>query len=184
MSTVNISPDIQPRNQNKSSTCWLSCLEMMFHWKYKKCGEYTGPKLDWKYESCNGYDYTSEILWKMDASYSLNTEFIYKNGIAPAECRETARMLGLQPTGFDSTVEADFLQGMLRRQGPLWIGGMWISGRSHALVITGYNSDTRKVSYVNPWENYSLSESSGPLEWLLGRGSQWINCDASVMYWH
>jgi hypothetical protein len=184
MSIFKVAPDVQPRNQIENSTCWLSSLEMMFQWKYHKSGSYEhSNSLEWKYERCSGYDYTSEILWKLDASYYLNPENMYKNGIAPQECRETARMLGLYATSFGDEIDAKMLQDMLRRYGPLWISGMWIQGRSHVMVVTGCNAETQKISFINPWKNFSLSETSGFVYWLQDRGSQWINCDASVMYW-
>ncbi|MEP6925010.1 MAG: papain-like cysteine protease family protein [Pyrinomonadaceae bacterium] len=164
----NVAPAVNPRSQVKSSTCWLSALEMMFDWKYKRG---------------YNYDYSAEILNKMDASFYLNVEYIYKNGIAPGECRETAKMLGLFAAGGSQTIPPDVLEDLLRRKGPVWISGRWLPNSSHAVVITGCEAATGKIKYIDPLKNFTLTDSDGSTTWLDNRGPAWTNCDAGLMYW-
>ena len=164
----NVNPEVNARSQVKTSTCWLSALEMMFDWKYKRG---------------YSYDYAAEILYKMDASYYLDVKYIYKNGIAPSECRETAKMLGLYAAGGTPTIPADVLEDLLRRKGPVWISGRWLPNSSHAVVITGCEAATGKIKYIDPWQNNALTDSNASTAWLDNRGPDWTNCDAGLMYW-
>src|SRR5262245_34279446 len=158
-----VSPTVNPRNQRLSSTCWLTCLQMMFEWKGKDASE-------------------DKILAAMDASPNLFPYYMRDAGIAPGECKDTAKMLGLRWSG-DGEIEADVLYDLMTQRGPIWIAGMWRRGSSHVLVVTGVDKDAGKIRYVDPWENYSLEDSPGTLDWLNNRGDVWKNCDASVMYW-
>jgi hypothetical protein len=167
MGMVNVSPNVTPQNQPFSTCCWLTCLEMMFEWK-RIAGD-------------DKKDFT-KILTLMDASKDLYPYYMKNNGISPRECKETAKMLGLRWSG-DGEITADILADMLPVRGPLWVAGMWRKGSSHVIVVTGVDRESGKIRYIDPWENYSLTDSPGTISWLNGRGDVWKNCDASVMYW-
>ncbi|MEP6922887.1 MAG: papain-like cysteine protease family protein [Pyrinomonadaceae bacterium] len=156
-----VSPDVQPRNQPTSACCWLTCLEMLFEWKKKD---------------------TSQILSTMDKSPNLFPYYMRDNGIAPGECKETAKALGLRWAG-DGEIDAQVLENALKAHGPYWVAGMWMKNFSHVIVVTGVNVITQEIKYINPWQNFDLSESSGNMSWLNARGDIWKNCDGSLMYW-
>ncbi|MEP6849459.1 MAG: papain-like cysteine protease family protein [Acidobacteriota bacterium] len=159
---------VSPRMQAKGTSCWLSGLEMMYDWKYKRS---------------TGFDYTTEILAKMDESTELYPYFMRENGIAPGECRETAKKLGLFPCGDTSKIGAQALEDVIAAHGPVWIAGRWYLDCDHVVVVTGCDATTDKITYINPWKNYSLEESPGTVGWLQTRGKEWSACDASIMYW-
>jgi ABC-type bacteriocin/lantibiotic exporter with double-glycine peptidase domain len=163
MGMFRVSPAVSPRNQRLSTTCWLTCLQMMFEWKGKDASE-------------------GGILQKMDTSPNLYPYDMRDAGIAPGECKETAKMLGLRWSG-GGDIAADVLYDSISQHGPIWIAGSWRKGQSHVLVVSGVDKDSGQIRYVDPWENYSLSDSSGTVTWLSNRGDVWKNCDASVMYW-
>lgn len=174
MSMFKVSPDVTPRNQPLATCCWLTCLEMLFIWKANK-----GDKTK---------DYT-KIMELMDASPNLFPETMKNKGIAPGECRETARYLGLQcGTG---NIEASVLHDCLKMHGPMWVAGDWVQGadesekedHSHVIVVTACDPTDGRIRYINPWKNYTLEDSPGTVSWLTARSKKWINCDASVMYW-
>jgi len=164
---IMVSPDVTPRNQEFSTTCWLASLEMIFDWKWRK---HRKTDQDWK------------ILEKMDASKDLYPYYMKGNGISPRECKETAKMLGLRWSG-DGEITADILAAMLPVHGPLWVAGMWRQNHSHVIVVTGVDKEAGKIRYIDPWKNYSLTDSPGTIPWLNDRGDVWKNCDASVMHW-
>jgi len=161
MAMYKVSPAVSPRNQETTSCCWLTCLEMLFDWKKKD---------------------TSSILSKMDASPNLFPYYMKDHGIAPGECKETAKMLGLKWAG-DGDFEGGTLYDILKSYGPVWVAGQWISGYNHVIVVTAVDKEDNRISIVNPWKNYDLSESPRTIDWLNARGSVWKNCDASIMYW-
>ena len=86
MATYKVNPEVSPRNQPTSTTCWLTCLQMLFQWKIDK-GQtsYSADK--------------DSILAAMDQSPNLYPYYMEKAGIAPGECKETAKMLGLRWSG-------------------------------------------------------------------------------------
>lgn len=104
MGMFKVSPTVSPRNQRLSSTCWLTCLQMMFEWKGKDSSEDT-------------------ILAKIDASPNLFPYDMRDEGIAPGECKETARMLGLRWSG-DGEISSEILYDLMSQRGPLWIAGI------------------------------------------------------------
>jgi hypothetical protein len=169
MGMIKVTPDVAPRNQQFSTCCWFASLEMLFDWKWRK--ERKDDKAEpWK------------ILEKMDKSKDLYPYYMHDNGISPRECKETAKMLGLRWSG-DGDFTANILYDMLTTHGPLWVAGMWRRGSSHVIVVTGVDKESGNIRYIDPWENYSLSDSPGTVSWLNSRGDVWKNCDASVMYW-
>ncbi|HMT09968.1 MAG TPA: papain-like cysteine protease family protein [Pyrinomonadaceae bacterium] len=161
MSMYKVSPNVSPKNQTSTSCCWLTCLEMLFEWKNKD---------------------SSKILEKMDASPNLFPYYMKDNGIAPGECKETAKMLGLKWAG-DGDFTGEILHGILKSYGPVWVAGQWIPGYSHVIVVTGVDKDDGRIKIVNPWKNYDLSESPRTVSWLNERGTVWKTCPASIMYW-
>lgn len=163
-----VSPNVIPQMQPSGACCWLTCLEMLYVWKNNKGDK--SKKI-------------GSILSDMDQSPNLYPYFMQEKGIAPGECRETARMLKLGCSGETSVLDPHILTGMLKSNGPLWIAGKWYLNCDHVLVITGCNPETGKIKYVNPWRNYTGEESEGPIGWLANRGNEWTNCDASIMYW-
>ncbi len=167
MGMFNVSPAVRPRSQEWSTCCWLTCLEMMFEWKRNQGDKSKDP---------------SKILELMDASPNLFPYYMRDAGIAPGECKETAKMLGLRWSG-DGEIYAEVLSDLMTRSGPLWVAGMWRKGSSHVIVVTGVDRDSGKIKYVDPWENNDLSQSNGTISWLNSRGQLWKSCDASVMYW-
>jgi|SRR4028119_1785531 hypothetical protein len=161
-----VSPQVTPLTQRLPTCCWLTSLEMMFLWKAAKGGAKKNE---------------DQILQAMDASPHLYPYYMRDFGIAPTECKETAKMLGLRWSG-DGDFTAEILHEMLKNYGPIWIAGKWYQNYSHVRVITGCEVGSGKVKYLDPLEP-SGKESNGTITSLNARGSEWKNCDASVMYW-
>lgn len=165
-----VAPDVKAKTQPLSTCCWLTCLEMLFAWKNKD---------------------SSGILEAMDKSPTLFPWYMKNSGIAPNECRETARMLGLKCGTGD--IEAEVLKNCLMMHGPMWVAGDWVQGadesskqktdHSHVIVVTGCDASDGRIKFINPWNNFDLSESSGTVSWLTNRSSKWKTAEASVMYW-
>jgi hypothetical protein len=158
---LKVSPAIQPLNQAKSTTCWLASLEMLFKWKSKD-----------KTKICSLIDEKTDY-WADD---------LIMNGLHPSECMQVARALGMQPTGAGNYTR-EILYDLVWRKGPLWVGGMWLENMSHAVVITGVDPDSDKISIVNPWRNYALEEEERNIFWLNARGNFWKSYEGSVMHW-
>lgn len=165
---VKVTPRVQALRQPLATCCWFTCLEMLFNWKNAK-----GDKSK----------KASMILSEMDKSPNLYPDYMMNAGIAPGECRETARMLGLRASGDTAQLDAGILAEMLKNHGPLWIAGRWYRNFNHVIVLTGCDPDSGQVKYVDPWDNPDLSESSNSVGYLSKRGPVWTNCDASIMYW-
>jgi hypothetical protein len=161
-----ITPKIDAITQSLATCCWLASLQMMFQWKGKKGG---ANKTE------------DEILNQMNVSPQLYPWFMKNSGIAPSECKETAKMLGLRWSG-DGEFTNEILSSMLKSYGPLWIAGMWRKNQSHVIVVIGSDPESGAIKYFDPMEPSGL-ESSGTINWLNNRGNVWKNCDASVMYW-
>lgn len=167
MAILKTTPEVKPLNQAKSTTCWLACLEMMFQWKKDK-GDATKDK--------------TKICSIIDEKTEYFSDDLVKKGIAPGECAPIAKAFGMIPTGAGDYTSA-ILYDLFSKKGPLWVGGMWLEGMAHAIVITGVDPDSDKISIINPWKNYDLSESPRTISWLNARGSLWKSYEGSVMYW-
>ncbi|HTK38845.1 MAG TPA: papain-like cysteine protease family protein [Pyrinomonadaceae bacterium] len=170
MAMTKVSPEVVPQNQNTKAACWYFCLRMMFQWKRDAGDINKDPE---------------KILELMDKSARLYPyEMRDKWGIAPDECRETARTLGLTATG-DGEIDAGVLEDTLKTKGPIWIAGDWGLG-NHVIVITGCEPATGKIRFINPYQNLGGTDSPGTISWLNDReknGNLWKSCDASVMTW-
>jgi hypothetical protein len=167
MAMFKVSPAVQPKNQKFSTTCWLTCLEMMFQWKNDR-----GDASKKKWEICSLIDQKTDY-WAEDLS---------NLGIAPIECRQVAQALGLQPTGAgDYTPE--ILHDIVSKKGPAWVAGMWIPGLSHAVLVTGCKPANGKITIIDPYKNWDLTESDRTVSWINARGSIWKSYEGSVMYW-
>lgn len=158
---VKVNPAVQPRNQPTSTSCWYTCLQMLFDWKKKD---------------------SSKIIETMDQSPNLFPDYMLKNGIAPSECKETAKILGLGFAG-DGDTYPDVMANALRSHGPYWVAGMWTKNSSHVIVVTSCDPETGAIRYINPWNNFDLSDSPGDIDWLNARGSVWKQTLGSMMYW-
>jgi len=166
MAVVKVAPAVKPDNQPTKAACWYSCFRMLFQWKIDKGDSSKDP---------------DKILSMLDRSPNLFPYDMYATeGIRVQDCREAARYLGLRCGG--GPISGEALSDLLKTRGPLWIAGNWGSG-SHVIVVTGYNDDNGQIRYVNPYNNVTLKDSSGGLDWLNQRTDVWINCEASVMYW-
>ncbi len=173
MAMFKVSPNVQAKRQPLSTCCWLTCLEMLFEWKNDK----------------------RDILATMDGSSWLDPYMMKRKGISPGECRETAKMLGLK-YGYGK-IEADVLHNCLVMHGPMWVAGDWARGQnegmgietdknddnSHVIVVTGCDPANGQIKYIDPWNNFTMSESTGTISWLTQRSARWKNCDGGVMYW-
>jgi Papain-like cysteine protease AvrRpt2 len=148
-------------NQPTSTSCWYTCLTMLFKWKKRDAGT---------------------ILSKMDQSPNLYPSYMLENGIAPSECKETAKMLGLGYAG-DGEIDAQALADALKSHGPYWVAGMWQKNSSHVIVVTACNPDTGNIRYINPWMNVDLSDTVSNIDWLNKRGDVWKQTLGSLMYW-
>jgi Papain-like cysteine protease AvrRpt2 len=160
MPWTKVSPAVDPINQPTSTSCWYVCLKMLFNWKKRD---------------------TSTILTTMDTSPDLYPYYMLENGIAPSECKTTAYTLGMSCAG-DGEIDAQVLANALKSHGPYWLAGMWTKNSSHVIVVTGCNPTSGEITYINPWCNYDLSESSGNIDWLNSRGSMWKNTFGSAIY--
>ena len=168
MATYKVNPEVKPMTQRLSSTCWLTCFQMLFQWKIDKGSSSLSAS-------------ESSILAALDKSPNLFPYYMVTAGIAPGECKEAAKMLGLRWAG-GGDIDAQILHDALKSHGPYWVAGNWGSG-SHVIVVTACNPDTGTIKYIDPWQNVTLTDSNGTISWLNGRGSVWKNCDSSLIYW-
>ena len=167
MTMVKVSPAVAAECQSTRAACWYSCLRMMFKWKNDK-GDMTKN--------------VNRILETMDQSPNLYPwEMKDHWGIDAGECRETARLLGLQASG-DGELDAGVIADHLTKRGPIWIAGNWGRG-NHVIVITACDGSSGQMKVINPFENWSGSETPMTISLLNNRGWLWKNCDASVMTW-
>jgi hypothetical protein len=167
MAMYKVDPGVRGESQTKASSCWYSCLRML-HW--------------WKYDKGDTSKHPSKILDKMDQSpmlypWAMKDEW----GIDVGECRETARMLGLQATG-DGELDAFYIKETLKKRGPIWVAGNWGKG-NHVIVIVGADEADGRLRVINPYYNPDGGDSPMSVSELNKRGSLWRNCDASVMVW-
>ncbi len=167
MAMYKVKPEVKPMTQPTTTTCWLACFQMLFQWKSDNGGSVSANK--------------ASILATLDKSPNLFPYYMEKAGIAPGECKEAAKMLGLRWAG-GGDIDAKALHDALKSHGPYWVAGNWGSG-SHVIVVTACNPDTGSIKYIDPWQNVTLSDSNGTMSWLNERGSVWKNCDGSLIYW-
>ncbi len=161
-----VSPSIQVKTQALATTCWLTCLEMLFQWKKDK-----GDSSKDKSQICNIIDEKTQFF----------SSIMVEKGIGTNECASVARALGMQPTGTGDYTR-DILYDLVSKKGPLFVAGKW-GGSSHVILVTGCSNDSDEIKIVDPWKNYDLSESDSNLTWLNSRGSTWKGTEGSVMYW-
>jgi hypothetical protein len=161
MALTKVSPAVVPINQPTSSTCWYVCLQMLWIWKKKD------PK---------------DILTLLNADPDLYPDYWLTNGIAPGDCRPAARALGMGCAG-DGDIDAGVLARALRSHGPYWVAGMWVKGHSHVIVVTACDENSGAIRYINPWNNFDLSDSPGDIDWLNSRGDVWKSTFGSCIYW-
>ncbi len=161
MPWTNISPKITPLNQPTTSTCWLSCLQMLYIWKGKDAGD---------------------VLKDLNADPDIFPDYWVINGVAPYNCLQIARSLKLGCAG-DGEPDADVLEHAIATHGPYWVAGEWIKGSPHVQVVTGINLSTGKIRMFNPWKNYDLSETEDLFDNFKNRGKIWNSTFGSMIYW-
>lgn len=161
MAWTTISPKITPLNQPTSSTCWYSCLQMLFIWK--------------------GLD-PADVYRRLEADPEIFPDYWLQKGVAPYNCIQIARCLGLTGAG-EGDADADVLANALTTHGPYWVAGEWKKGSSHVKVVTGVNPSSGKIRLVDPWMNHDLSESEDLLVNFNDRGKVWENTFGSFLYW-
>src|SRR5690242_1060287 len=120
MTMFKVSPAIQVKTQALATTCWLTCLEMLFQWKKDK-----GDSSKDKSQICNIIDEKTQFY----------SSIMVEKGIAPNECASVARALGMQPTGAGDYTR-EILYDLVSKKGPLWVAGKW-GNSSHVVLITG-----------------------------------------------
>jgi hypothetical protein len=130
--------------QGDNPICWIACVAMITSWKRRQSvgiGDFTG-----------GFDPSSSCIPDPNASW----EDLYAN----------LNRFGFNAEGSNSTISPSAIEQTLRRHGPFMIfvmvmdfpffGPMCVNmGGSptdtHAIVVRGINTTTRKVQLVNPW---------------------------------
>ena len=167
MAMYKIAPDIKPLRQAKSTTCWLTCLEMLFQWKNDQ-GDTSKKK--------------SQICSKIDSDTDYWADDLVKEGIAPYECYQVARAMGMQPTGAGDYTK-EILHDLVSKKGPLWVGGYWYGNSAHVIVVTGVNPVNGKITIVDPYNNWDLTEGDRDVGWLNARSKHWKSYEGTVMYW-
>jgi len=167
MAMYKVFPGVKPLRQALSTTCWLTCLEMLFQWKKDK-GDSSKDK--------------SQICAKIDSNTDYWASDLTDNGIAPYECMQVARAMGMQPTGAGDYTK-EILYDLVSKKGPLWVGGYWYGESAHVIVVTGVNPDNGKIKIVDPWKNWDLSEGDRDVGWLNARSKVWKAYEGTVMYW-
>jgi papain like cysteine protease AvrRpt2 len=165
---VKVSPAVTPRSQPTRAACWYSCFQMLFQWKFDKGDKSKDPDkiLEMLDKSPMLYPYDMKDSWGIDAH---------------GECREAARYLGLRATG-DGDLPASSMEEVLQKYGPIWVAGNWGQG-NHVIVVTACDASSGQIRFINPYQNFSLTDTPGTMTWLNARGDLWRSCDASVMYW-
>lgn len=167
MGYTKVKPDVAGECQTKAASCWYSGFRMLFKWKAAKGDTSKDP---------------DKILEMMDKSPKLYPWEMKDNwGIDVTECREAARMLGLQASG-DGDLDAQAIADALAKRGPIWIAGNWGRG-NHVVVIVACDPDQQRVRVINPYQNFSGGDTPMTIAELNNRGDLWKKCDASVMCW-
>lgn len=167
MSMFKVAPAVKPLRQVYSSTCWLTCLEMMFQWKNDK-----GDKSKQK----------SQICSKIDSDTDYWADDLVKEGLGAPQCYQVARAMGMQPTGAGDYTK-EILHDLISKKGPLWVGGYWYGKSAHAILVTGVNPVNGDITIVDPLNNWDLSEGDSDLGWLNARSKHWKSFEGTVMYW-
>ena len=126
--------------QGNNPICWIACVAMITSWRRHASigiGNFTG-----------GFDPSSACIPDPNASWADFERRMHEFGFAMA--------------GASQSLGPGFIESNLRRHGPLMIvvnaadfpfsGPVCNNiGGTHALVLTGIDTSTGKVSIVNPW---------------------------------
>ncbi len=140
----NISFNVPMIEQGDNPICWIACVAMITSYKRNASvgiGNFTG-----------GFDPSSSCI----PDPNDNWEDLYRN----------LDRFGFTATGANQSINPDFILNMLRSHGPFMIfvtvadfpfsGPLCLNmngspGDTHALVVSGIDTDSQKVGIVNPW---------------------------------
>lgn len=125
--------------QPNFATCWLGAYRMLYTYLKRSTGE---------------------IESKL-ATGGIDVEDAKKNGLLDNDFRKAADALGLKAwpgspfnakQGFWDVGLSDGAEAFLKE---LELGPLWVSRKSgtvfHIVVVTGYNNDDERLSFLNPW---------------------------------
>ncbi|RVT96955.1 hypothetical protein EOD42_11180 [Rhodovarius crocodyli] len=114
-----------PLPQRTATTCWYTCLEMMFTWKERDPGEIKDLLVN------------AGILWD-DAC---------KTGLKAKDYQRAAKALGLKAWGSGSGWSGANFASFCAAS-PVWVAGNW-KGYNHNVVVIGASRD--QVKFIDPW---------------------------------
>lgn len=115
-----------PRAQDLATTCWYTCLVMMYEWAEWNPADIkpalVGAGIDWE-DAC-------------------------KSGLKTKDYFKAAKALPLHGWGSGSSWSVGNFKQWLTL-GPVWVAGRWMSGGSHNVVVIGASDD--EIKYIDPW---------------------------------
>jgi ABC-type bacteriocin/lantibiotic exporter with double-glycine peptidase domain len=119
--------DVPMIGQQNSKCCWLACYQMLYGWQKKS---------------------TSEPTTRAQSAGLSITE-----GLDSSDWAKARDAMGLTSYRVSYlTEQADNLINTLYRHGPMWCAGNFLNGSPHAIVISGYDGETLRIS--DPFEIY------------------------------
>lgn len=155
-----------PLPQETSTTCWYTCLRMMFMWKGRDPAEIRPALVN------------AGILWE-DAC---------QTGLKTRDYLRAAKALGLRAWGTGSSWSGANFASFCTIS-PVWVAGKWYD-HSHNVVVTAASRD--QIKFIDPWWE-GAKEASISTKWakdfIKGNGAdkpgtdfylRWIG---AVMAW-
>ncbi len=163
MPTVRVSPKVTPIVQDFATTCWLACFQMLYQWKNKDKNKV------W------------DLLDNSPGPYA-NPWQMYYDGIGSTDLLPAAKALSLR-WGGGGELDIELLAKHLKSVGPVWAAGCWNS-QSHIILLTGADTDTNEVFYLNPWRDHGgEQEQKKSMYWFNEGRGHWLGVNGSFMYW-
>jgi hypothetical protein len=157
MGQVSFSVPLIPQGHD-SDICWIGCVAMVTSWKTHtthSVSEFTG-----------GVDPTNSCVPDPNGSW----EDLYNN----------LNKFGFTPDGANMSLDRSYIEGTLRSHGPFiifvpaadfpYFGPMCHNmngnpGDTHAVVVTGVDTDAGTVQLMNPWGD---STPLADLDYIIG----------------
>ena len=121
--------------QTTCKCCWHTCYKMLYGWKGRPM---------------------SEVDRRIPNPGHKGTPT--EKGLKPSQFKWACKKMGLYgyPTASLTQIRMAWI---LRKCGPIWTTGKFLSGRLHTVVIAALRLDPVEVLIHDPWENYPLGRA-------------------------
>ena len=175
MANEKVHVDVKPILQQRTSTCWLACFQMLFEYKPGKQRSDVWRLLD------ENEAYGPSLVGQLPPRYA-NPHHMYLDGIGRSDLIPAAKALGLQwASGGNASIEN--LAALIKKYGPVWAVGGWNTS-NHVILLTGAEPSSKvpMVTIIDPWPTGG-GERTEPLRWFNMGRKQWSGVNGSIMYW-